>query len=158
MISATATCRQQIIIYHHHCSVAQSHNYNEFFQPPHSSSWPSLLGQLTSLGLTPVSIRAPYYNHLHNNKAYLWKITLQHRKNKINSLRRCKSWVHFTKIHILENYSFEMEVWKLLVIDFRIYILPWSAEALSNGPETPTQWKSESVTDQCTKGPTYSSG
>ena len=68
-------------------------------------------------------------------------------------LKICVRRVHFAKIHfqkyILEKYTLEkynMEIWKLLVIAFRKYITSRGLRTLCNGPETPTPWKSESVT------------
>ena len=46
--------------------------------------------------------------------------------------------------------TLEIEVWNLLVIAFRKYITSRGLRTLKNGPETPTQWKSESVSDWLT--------
>ena len=41
---------------------------------------------------------------------------------------------------------------KVLVIDFRKYITSRGLRTLCSGPETPTKWKSESVTNGPTGG------
>ena len=58
-----------------------------------------------------------------------------------NALKMNKPGVHFAK------YTLEIKVWKLLVIAFRKYITSRGLRALCNGPETLTQWKCGSVTD-----------
>ena len=63
--------------------------------------------------------------------------------NKLAKPQRCVSQVHFVKLHFGN--------WSLLLIAFGKYIAPRGLRTLCNGPETPTQWKSESVTDH----PTY---
>ena len=44
------------------------------------------------------------------------------------------------------------QIWKLLVIAFRKYMLSHGLRTLREGPETATEWKSESVRDWRTDG------
>ena len=59
-------------------------------------------------------------------------------KKKHSKARR----IYFAK-YTLEKWTLEIKIWKLLVIDFRQYITSRGLRKLCNGPETPTQWKSE---------------
>ena len=62
----------------------------------------------------------------------------------LHKLRRCVSRVHFEK-YISTKYTLEntLKIWKLLVIPFRKYVTSGGPQTLFNGPETPTEWKSE---------------
>ena len=90
-------------------------------------------------------------------KIYATGVTIQKIELGKTFLPQSQSWqlnlqsledAYTSQKYTLEKYT--LEVWKLFVIACRKYIMSRGLRTLRNGPETVTQWKSESVSDRPT--------